>query len=286
MKKLTYMILGGLLALALVFGAAATFAFQSGDDDEVTATPEGSVDEAQSDEAQSDETQSDDSSQAPALPGFGPHGPGGFAGRIGDGDGELLAEALGITVEELQAAYEEAWTAAIEQAVADGLITQEQADELLEGDGGFRGRFHHGFFGLGNMDEYLAEALGISVEELQAARAEASAARLAELVEAGAITQEQADLIAAQQAVQNYIDQEALQATIQSAYEAAVEQALADGAITQEQADQLLENSMPGFGFSGFGGFGGGHHGGFRGGPGWGIPPANGQLPADPAAGA
>jgi hypothetical protein len=247
MKRLMYMMLGGVLALVLVFGTA-TFAAQSGDGD-ATATPEA---------------ESEDSDTT-AVPGFR------WDGLRGN-DGAELAEALGITVAELQAAYQEAWTAAINQAVADGLLTQEQADQLLlEGNGGFRG--HHGLFG-SDTDEYLADALGISVEELQAARAEVTAARLAELVEAGVITQEQADLAAAQQAVQNYVDREALQAAVQDAYETAIAQAVADGAITQAQADQLLErlqsSSLQGFGFGGFGGFGrGGHHdGGFRGGPG------------------
>ena len=37
-------------------------------------------------------------------------------------------------MDELSAAREEAKTAAVEQAVADGLITQAQADEILSGD--------------------------------------------------------------------------------------------------------------------------------------------------------
>jgi hypothetical protein len=181
--------------------------------------------------------------------------------------------------------------------VADGLITQEQADQLLAQDNGFGRPGHHGFFG-GEKDEYLAEALGISVEELREAQAEVLAARLAAMVEAGLMTQEQADLIAARQAVQNYVDQEAIQAAVQSQYESAIEEAVADGAITQEQADQLLENMAnsltPGFGFGGPGGFGGGpgghhhHGGGFRGGPGFGIPslPDSETVPAEPTTGA
>src|SRR5687767_12844048 len=47
------------------------------------------------------------------------------------GDDTYLADALGITVAELETAREEARTAAIEQAVEDGLLTREQADELL-----------------------------------------------------------------------------------------------------------------------------------------------------------
>jgi hypothetical protein len=114
---------------------------------------------------------------------------------------------------------------------------------------------------------------------LQAAQNEVQAARLAAMVEAGVITQEQADMMAARQAVQDYVDREGLQAAIQSAYEEAVAQALADGVITQEQADALLSNidNIGGFGGRGFGfdggpGFGGhGPHGGRgpHGGPGF-----------------
>jgi hypothetical protein len=257
------MIVGALVALVLVFGAFATFA-QTGDD-EATATPEAQSDETQSNETESDEAQSDgdSSSQTPDLPGFGwgRHGPGRHAGAV---SGQELADALGITLEELQAAVEEARTAAIDQAVADGLLTQEQADELLAN--GFGGRHWH--FGY-NQDTFLADALGISVEELQAARLEVYEAQLAEMVAAGVITQEQADLALAQKAVQGYIDTEALQATLQAAYEEAIAQALADGVITQEQADQLLSNQAFGAGgFPGFGGGFGGHHGFGRGGPG------------------
>jgi hypothetical protein len=50
---------------------------------------------------------------------------------IGDGSTqEDLANALGITVEELTAARQKANEAAIDQALAQGLITQAQADQL------------------------------------------------------------------------------------------------------------------------------------------------------------
>jgi hypothetical protein len=252
-RKVIYMVLGGILALALAFAGAATFA--QTDDDEGTTTE--TVPEA--------ESESDSDGETVIVPRF--NGRLDFEGVRGD-QGQALADALGITLEELQAAKEEARAAAIAQAVTDGLLTQEQADELLSGEGGFRGRpgYH---LGNGDNKEFLAEALGISVEELEAAIDEVEAARLAAMVEAGIITQEQADMISAQRAVAGYIDREALQATIQAAYEEAINQALEDGVITQEQADTLLSNAAnfglrgfggPGFGGPGFGGRGG-HHG-------------------------
>lgn len=239
MKKLAYMILGGMLALALVFGAAASFA--QTDDGTDTTIPETETEEGS--------TTDDSTTQIPTERWGGHHGNGGSSSN-----NEALAEALGITVDELTAAKTEARTASINQAVADGLLTQEQADELLANGGGRWSRSS-------NYDVYLAEALGISEEELQAARTEVYTAQLAEMVTAGTITQEQADLMLAQKAVENYVDTEALQAALQAAYADAVAQALADGVITQDQATQLLETqtfNFPGFS-NGFGG--GGHHG-------------------------
>ena len=57
-------------------------------------------------------------------------GPHGFGGGSIDYNA-LLADALGITVDKLQAAYTQAFTAHIDSAVASGEITQEQADLAL-----------------------------------------------------------------------------------------------------------------------------------------------------------
>lgn len=233
-RKVIYMVIGGLVVFAIAFAGAATFA------------------------------QTDDNAESPSLgTDDAESGTLDFSGQRGNGRGErsqALADALGISLEELQTAHEEAKAAAIAQAVTDGLITQEQADEILAGNGRL-GRGLH----LENGAEYLADALGITVEELHSAMDEVHAARLAEMVAAGAITQEQADMIAARRAIESYVDREALQATIQAAYEDAINQALADGAITEEQAEALLSNidniGRRGFGGPGFGGRGKPHHG-------------------------
>ncbi len=184
--------------------------------------------------------------------------PGDGEPPLGDYD-QALADALGISVEELRAAYETARATAIQQAVDEGLITQEQADELLNGSApgprGFRG-WHGASI---DMNALLADALGISVEALQAAQEEAHAAMIAQAVEAGTITQEEADLMAARVAIRDY-----LQEAMATAYKDAVQRALSDGVITQAQADQLL--SSDGLGPGGFGWFpsGRGMHGGGR----------------------
>jgi hypothetical protein len=204
----------------------------------------------------------------------GPRGDGLAPG--GDHD-QALADALGISLEDLQAAYADAQAAALAQAVEDGLLTQEQADQMQNFADGHGGHFFGDVKG-----EYLADALGISVEDLQAAEQEARASLLADAVEAGVLTQEQVDLMTAREAINPYLPD-----AFAAAYEDAINQALADGVITQEQADLLLENApTQGPGGPGFNdGFGGrGHHGG----PG-GMPPFdpdNQDAPAQPSDGA
>lgn len=66
-----------------------------------------------------------------------------------DGTFRDLVEASGLTREEIKAAAEEAYRAAIDQAVADGLITQEQADMLEEAGFGGKGKGGRGHGGKG-----------------------------------------------------------------------------------------------------------------------------------------
>ena len=84
-----------------------------------------------------------------------------------------LAKALGITVEKLQAAYTQASAIHIDQAVADGTITQDQAD-LMKG-----------------RTALYADA------KFQASMKSAYESAVAQAVQDGVITQAQADLILA-----------------------------------------------------------------------------------------
>jgi hypothetical protein len=129
-----------------------------------------------------------------------------------------------------------------------------------------------GFSGDIDYDAYLAEALDISVEELQAARETARTKALEEAVEKGYITEEQVANMAAREAVMQNLDLEALQAqlealkkegadlraemkaAVQEVLQAAVDQALVDGVITQDQADHIMEGGLGGK-FGGHGGF-------------------------------
>lgn len=219
----------------------------------------------------------------------------------------LLAEALGISVEELESAQQTAFETSIASAVEEGNITQEQADQILEREGSFRrgfgmrghGKHGLGHGGLGNGNNYislLAAELGITVEELQAARQSTKAAALEQLVDEGIFSEEQAENARASAALRAYLDHssliaealgmslEALEAekeagnslpriledqgmdratyreNLAAASQAAIDQAVAEGVITQDQADQLQSGARSGFGPGR--GFGPGGHGG------------------------
>ena len=119
-------------------------------------------------------------------------------------------------------------------------------------------RFAPGRGGPGGQDraKYLADALGITLEKLQAAQEAAVKAELAQAVTGGRMTQAQVDQMAAERALQKYIADKGL-------FKAAVESAVKDGVLTQAQADQILSRPQP----SMFGGGPGGGPGG-PGGPG------------------
>ncbi|MFO7635193.1 MAG: hypothetical protein R6W76_21795 [Caldilinea sp.] len=133
----------------------------------------------------------------------------------------------------------------------------------MKGFGEMRGQYH----------TFLAEALDITVEELQAAQQKAQQAMVDQAVEDGTITQEQADLMNAGRAFMQYYTGENAQ-TLEDALNAAV----AAGAITQEQANLLLEargqmrRGMFGDSIRGQGGRGDFHHRGM-------MPGFDGQMP-------
>jgi hypothetical protein len=146
-------------------------------------------------------------------------GPGGFPGHGGAGDDTYLAEALGITVEELQAAQTAAWEAAVDQALEQGLITEAQATRLKAGGAGFHG---HGGGMLGwltgsedtiGVDAMLAEELGIGVDELSAARDEAFELRIEAGLDSGELSEDQASLMRARHALKDTLDHETMLAT-------------------------------------------------------------------------
>lgn len=166
----------------------------------------------------------------------------GHWGGFGHGDSadanwlENLAEALGITVQQLEDAQEQAYAASVDDAVAAGQITQAQADQILA---------NRALKSYIDRQDILATALGMKADELESALDEGRS--VSDLMD------------------EKGIDAATLQANVQAAYEATVQQAVTDGVITQAQADEILADD----GFSLFGrGDRGGHHGGGRGGRG------------------
>ena len=82
-------------------------------------------------------------------------------------------------------------------------------------------------------EKFLAEALGITTEKLQAAEETAAKAELAQAVTDGRMTQAQADQITAERALQKYIVDNGL-------FKSAVDSTVQAGVITQAQADTIL----------------------------------------------
>ena len=193
------------------------------------------------------------------------NGGGMKGGGVSD---QNLADALGIPLDKLTAAYTTARDEALKQAVEKGLITQTQADQLKAHSGRF-GEF--GPYDMTGIDynAILAKALDVSVDALQAAYFNAYNASIDAQVTSGKLTQEQADLLKGRYTLNASTK---FQAAIKAAYEAAVKQAVTDGLITQAQADQILKaDSTKGFGGKmeggrGFDTFDGGSPQGGRGG--------------------
>lgn len=181
--------------------------------------------------------QTDDAATADQTTGvdvFHGHGRGGFPGGDHGDRQEELAAALGITVEELEAAQQEARAARIAQLVEDGVLTLDQANLMLAMDALKQNI---------DRDALMAGVLGISVEEFEAA------------CEDGTLRDLLANITPAE-----------LQEKTQAAFEDALDQAVDDNVITAEQADLIRENTAGGFGFGGHHGFGGhGRPGGFGG---------------------
>ena len=161
MNKNKFVKIGGilivLLALAALVGSTLTFA-QDEDPDTVTVPEDGSEADATS-----------------GFGRFGDRGPrGGHHGGLIDREAarELLAEELGVTVEDLDAAHD---------AVMEAVQTEDGRPDRDE------------------VKALLAEQLGVTVEELKAAEDAVQEAMLAQLVADGTITQEQLDEMLAMQ---------------------------------------------------------------------------------------
>ncbi|MFN2225877.1 MAG: hypothetical protein ACK2UY_06210 [Anaerolineae bacterium] len=196
---------------------------------------------------------------------------------------EAIAGVLGIGVDEYDAAVDTAQQQVLDEAVSEGVLTQEQADRIQgRADEGFGFDMKDGFFGghgrggmrggfmAGGESVLLtvaAEQLGMTQEDLVAALQDGST--IADLAaEKGVELQDIVDAYVAQKG-------EDLAAAVE------------EGRITQEQADAMLEHlseevleRLQGeYSFGGPGLGGRGHHGGF--GPGGMMPGTAPTLPGE-----
>ncbi len=180
---------------------------------------------------------------------------GGAVTSAQEGDGPIgsflskVADKLGVSEDELKTAIDEARDETIDEAVAEGRLTEEQAERLREGGFTFNRRLHRAG---GHILNAAADVLEMEKDDL-----------VVELREGNSL----ADVAAAQG-----IDVDSFKAQLLAEVQTDIDAKVADGTITQEQADQLSEgleeridnivNAQPGEG-----GFGGpGHrHGGFGG---------------------
>jgi hypothetical protein len=204
----------------------------------------------------------------------------GWAGGKGSNGGytnEQLATALSITTDALNTAYQNAYSAALKDAVGQGLITQAQADALTTNGTVFPfGKHWDSWLTQNGIDfnTYLADELGITVDTLKAAYQTAYNTNIDQMVTDGNLSQQQADLMKGEYALYN---DSTFQSSMQSVYTSAVNAAVASGVITQDQADQILSNSINMF-MPGMGGLGG--HGGPHGRGGGGFMPDSETIPS------
>jgi hypothetical protein len=149
---------------------------------------------------------------------------------------EALADALDITVSELQTAIEAVREAQIESAIEAGDLSEEQAERMRERPGGM-GRPRRGpMIRDEAATELLATELGISVATLETAQEQARQLMIEQAIASGELSEEQVEMMQARQALAPY-----LEAARSEIFQEAIEQALSDGAISQAQADLLLE---------------------------------------------
>jgi hypothetical protein len=186
-----------------------------------------------------------------------------FAGKFK----EALADILGVTVEEYDNAVEQARGQVIDEAKAEGWLTEDQAEMLQwrweqAPDMGFRG-MGRGFdkFGPGMLDRgdsllsIAADALDLSLTDL-----------LTELQDGKSV----ADV-----ASEKGVDTQAIVDAYAAQFKENLDEAVAEGRITQKQADYQLERATERVSErlenTGSGEFRGGRHGGgMRGFPGLG----------------
>jgi polyhydroxyalkanoate synthesis regulator phasin len=176
-----------------------------------------------------------------------------------------VAAKLGIGEDKLKSAVDEAYSETIDEQVAAGKLTQDQADMLKERGFqvgpmfGGRGGMRMGFGGVDLMQS-AAEALGLSADELMTQLRDGKSP---------------ADVAEAQG-----VSVDTLKSDLLAAVKTKLDTLVSDGKITQDQADQMYSRTESNIDqiISGTRPFGGGCP---RGGPGFGpmFEPSDGATP-------
>jgi polyhydroxyalkanoate synthesis regulator phasin len=195
---------------------------------------------------------------------------GGAVTSAQDGDGPVgtflsrVAEKLGISEDTLKGAMQETSVEMLDEAVAEGRLTQEQADQIKEraGEDGLLFPFggpRRGFGAPFVMPEAAAQALGITQDQLMEQLKDGKT--LAEVAEAQGMSVED------------------FQAALLTQVKAQLDALVADGKLTQEQADSVMQNTKDNIDkiVNSEGRMGG--CGGPRGGPGPGFGPPSDVAP-------
>jgi polyhydroxyalkanoate synthesis regulator phasin len=172
---------------------------------------------------------------AVAVLGLAAAAVGGAGTSAQEGDGPVgsflakVADKLGVSEEELKTAIDETRIETIDEAVAEGRLTEEQAERLKErtDGGGFlfprpleERRFHPR--PVGHILDAAAEVLDMPEDAL-----------VQELKDGNSL----ADVAEAQG-----MDAEEFEAALLDQVQAQLDDAVADGTITQEQADRISED--------------------------------------------
>ena len=152
---------------------------------------------------------------------------------------QSVARILGISVEEYDAALDQAREGVLDKAVEEGNLTQEQADQIRErADDGFGPGMMGRGFGRGMMGRSLGWGMmGDSQDSLIAVAADKLGMTVDELT-----TRLQGGKTVADLAQEKGVDLQTIVDAFMAARQEALNQAVTDGKITQEQADQMLEN--------------------------------------------
>jgi polyhydroxyalkanoate synthesis regulator phasin len=145
---------------------------------------------------------------------------------------QALAGKLGVSVDKLQQAMQDARKDALNEAVKKGLLTQQQADRLLKQPplfGPLRNKFQNwwravGAFGKAAIDG-ATQALGMKSDDVLAALR--GGKTLADL------------------AKEKNVDPNKVKQAIVDAEKAAIDQAVKDGKLTKERAEQLKAKLDP-----------------------------------------